>query len=99
MKNLLMSAAMGAALLVSGTATAQEKVMISDPSWNGARADATARRRRARGGARVRHSDPGSRAESRGAMRRAARRLRQAASATGGFVGDGSTRRRCGAQG
>lgn len=38
MKNLLMSAAMGAALLVSGTATAQEKVMISDPSWNGARA-------------------------------------------------------------
>ncbi len=38
MKNLLISTAFSAALLVSGVASAQEKVMISDPNWNGARA-------------------------------------------------------------
>ena len=38
MKKLLLSAALSAALFATGTATAQEKVMISDPNWNGARA-------------------------------------------------------------
>ena len=38
MKKLLLGAALSAALFATGTATAQEKVMISDPSWNGARA-------------------------------------------------------------
>ena len=38
MKKLLLSAALSAALFATGTATAKEKVMISDPSWNGARA-------------------------------------------------------------
>ena len=38
MKNLIKSAILSAALLASSAAIAQEKVMISDPSWNGARA-------------------------------------------------------------
>ena len=38
MKKLLLTAALSAALFATGTATAQEKVMISDPNWNGARA-------------------------------------------------------------
>ncbi|MEM6759160.1 MAG: glycine betaine ABC transporter substrate-binding protein [Pseudomonadota bacterium] len=38
MKYLLSSAAFAGALLSGGAALAQEKIMISDPSWNGARA-------------------------------------------------------------
>ena len=38
MKHLLKSTAVMAALLAGGAVSAQEKVMISDPSWNGARA-------------------------------------------------------------
>ncbi|MGC6412759.1 MAG: glycine betaine ABC transporter substrate-binding protein [Candidatus Puniceispirillaceae bacterium] len=38
MKKLLISTVFTAALLASGAVSAQEKVMISDPSWNGARA-------------------------------------------------------------
>lgn len=38
MKHLLKTAAITAALMASTAASAQEKVMISDPSWNGARA-------------------------------------------------------------
>ena len=38
MKKILQTAVLSAALLSSGAAMAQEKVMISDPSWNGARA-------------------------------------------------------------
>ncbi len=38
MKHLLKTTAITAALLSGSAAVAQEKVMISDPSWNGARA-------------------------------------------------------------
>ena len=38
MKNLLKSAVVAAALFSATAVSAQEKVMISDPSWNGARA-------------------------------------------------------------
>ena len=37
MKKLMTATALVAAL-AAGSATAQEKVMIADPSWNGARA-------------------------------------------------------------
>ncbi len=38
MKHLLKTTALTAALLTGGAVSAQEKIMISDPSWNGARA-------------------------------------------------------------